>query len=87
MVIFPLRSGSRPEPTEACLFGPAPARTISDSKKDQRNGKVTHKIDPLVDGERDHIGESLQQAGQVRMMHYFTPTDAVQDARNATGGG
>jgi hypothetical protein len=56
-------------------------------EKDQRNGKVTHKIDPLVDGERDHIGESLQQAGQVRMMHYFTPTDAVQDARNATGGG
>jgi hypothetical protein len=56
-------------------------------EKDQRNGKVTHKIDPLVDGERDHIGESLQQAGQVRMMNYFKPTDAVQDARNATGGG
>ncbi|MBI3478682.1 MAG: LssY C-terminal domain-containing protein [Acidobacteria bacterium] len=56
-------------------------------EKDQRNGKVTHKIDPLVDGERDHIGDSLQRAGQIRVMHYFTPTDAVQDARNATGGG
>lgn len=56
-------------------------------EKDQRNGKVTHKIDPLVDGERDHIGESLQQAGKIRMMNYFTPSDAVQDARNATGGG
>src|SRR6266545_3795692 len=29
-------------------------------EKDQRNGKVTPKIDPAVDGERDHIGESLQ---------------------------
>lgn len=56
-------------------------------EKDQRNGKVTHKIDPKVDGERDHIGESLQQAGRVQLMTYFTPTDAVQDARNATGGG
>lgn len=56
-------------------------------EKDQRNGKVTHKIDPLVDGERDHIGESLQKAGQIRMMQYFMPSDAVQDARNATGGG
>lgn len=56
-------------------------------EKDQRNGKVTHKIDPLVDGERDHIGESLEQAGKIRMMNYFIPSDAVQDARNATGGG
>ncbi len=56
-------------------------------EKDQRNGKVTHKIDPAVDGERDNIGESLQQAGQVRMMTYFTPSDPVQESRNATGGG
>jgi hypothetical protein len=56
-------------------------------EKDQRNGKVTHKIDPAVDGERDHIGESLQQAGAVRMMSYFTPSDPVRDTKNATGGG
>jgi hypothetical protein len=56
-------------------------------EKDQRNGKITHKIDPLVDGERDHIGESLQQAGQVRSMQYLTPSDAIKDAHNATGGG
>ncbi len=56
-------------------------------EKNQRNGKVTHKIDPMVDGERDHIGESLEQAGKIRMMNYFTPSDAIQDARNATGGG
>jgi hypothetical protein len=56
-------------------------------EKDQRNGKVTHKIDPAVDGERDNIGESLQQAGAVRMMSYFTPSDPVRDTKNATGGG
>lgn len=56
-------------------------------EKDQRNGKVTHKIDAAVDGERDHIGESLQQAGVVRSMSYFTPSNPVQDTKNATGGG
>jgi hypothetical protein len=56
-------------------------------EKDQRNGKVTHKIDPAVDGERGNIGESLEQAGQVRMMTYFTPSDPVQESKNATGGG
>jgi hypothetical protein len=56
-------------------------------EKDQRNGKVTHKIDPSVDGERGNIGESLEQAGQVRMMTYFTPSNPVQESKNATGGG
>jgi LssY-like putative type I secretion system component LssY len=56
-------------------------------EKDQRNGKVTHKIDPAVDGERDHIGESLEQAGTVKMMSYFTPSDPVEESKNATGGG
>ena len=56
-------------------------------EKDQRNGKVTHKIDPAVDGERDNIGESLEQAGRVKMMTYFTPSDPVQESKNATGGG
>jgi len=56
-------------------------------EKDQRNGKVTHKIDPAVDGERDHIGDSLEQAGKIKMMTYFTPSDPVQESKNATGGG
>jgi LssY C-terminus len=56
-------------------------------EKDQRNGKVTHKIDPAVDGERDHIASTLQQAGQVKSLTYYLPPDPVQDARNATGGG
>ncbi len=56
-------------------------------EKDQRNGKVTHKIDPAVDGERDNIGSSLQKAGKVKDLYYYLPADPVQDARNATGGG
>jgi hypothetical protein len=55
-------------------------------EKDQRNGKVTHKIDPAVDGERDHIGENLQQTGDVNRMSYYRPPQSVQEAKNATGG-
>ncbi len=56
-------------------------------EKDQRNGKVTHKIDPAVDGERDHIGSTLQEAGVAKSLHYFTPSNSITEARNATGGG
>lgn len=56
-------------------------------EKDQRNGKVTHKIDPAVDGERDNIGASLQKADKVKSATYYLPPDPVQTAKNATGGG
>lgn len=55
-------------------------------EKDQRNGKVTHKIDPAVDGERDNIAKTLQDAGKVKSLHYFLPSDPVQETHNATGG-
>jgi hypothetical protein len=56
-------------------------------EKDQRNGKVTHKIDPAVDGERDNIGQTLQTSGKVKSLYYYLPPDPVQGAKNATGGG
>ena len=56
-------------------------------EKDQRNGSVTHKIDPAVDGERDNIGSTLQKTDKVKNLTYYLPPDPVQDARNATGGG
>jgi LssY C-terminus len=56
-------------------------------EKDQRNGSVTHKIDPAVDGERDNIGQTLQQSGKVKSLSYYLPPDPVQGAKNATGGG
>ncbi len=42
-------------------------------EKDQRNGKVTHKIDPAVDGERDNIGQTLQASGKVKSLYYYLP--------------
>jgi hypothetical protein len=56
-------------------------------EKDQRNGNVTHKIDPAVDGERDNIGQTLQASGKVKSLYYYLPPDPVQGAKNATGGG
>jgi hypothetical protein len=56
-------------------------------EKDQRNGSVTHKIDPVVDGERENIGDTLQKGGKVKSLTYYLPPSPVQDARNATGGG
>jgi hypothetical protein len=55
--------------------------------KDKRNGSVTHKIDPAVDGERDNIGASLQKANKAKTLTYYLPPDPVQDAKNATGDG
>jgi len=55
--------------------------------KDKRNGSVTHKIDPAVDGERDNIGSSLQKADKTKTLSYYLPPNPVQDAKNATGDG
>ena len=55
--------------------------------KDKRNGNVTHKIDPVVDGERDNIGSSLQKANKTKTVSYYLPPNPVQDAKNATGDG
>lgn len=56
-------------------------------EKDQRNNGITHKIDPATDGERDYIGQSLQQTGTVAKEEYLTPTHPIKEARTATGGG
>ncbi len=55
--------------------------------KDKRNGSVTHKIDPAVDGERENIGSSLQKANKAKTLAYYLPPNPVQDAKNATGDG
>lgn len=55
-------------------------------EKDQRNGKVTHKIDPEIDKERDYLLQSFDAAGAFSSAAYVTPTDPLLDARTATGG-
>ncbi len=53
--------------------------------RDQRNGKLTHRIDPDVDGEREYVGDSLSQSGMVARMDYMIPREAIKDARTAHG--
>jgi hypothetical protein len=53
--------------------------------KDQRNGKLTHKIDPDTDKERDYIARSLTESGQVIGNEYMTMTDPVKEAKTAHG--
>jgi hypothetical protein len=54
-------------------------------EKDQRNGKVTHKIDPNVDGEREYISETLGRKEMIKSMNYHSPPNPIYEARNATG--
>jgi hypothetical protein len=53
--------------------------------RDKRNGKITHKIDPNTDGERDYIGESLKQTGRTVLLEYITPKDPITRANTAHG--
>ena len=53
--------------------------------KDQRNGKLTHKIDPDTDGERDYIGQSLQQTGMVVKLDYMRAAKTFESAKTAHG--
>jgi hypothetical protein len=54
--------------------------------KDQRNGKLTHKIDPDTDKEREYITRSLVESGQVLATDYMSFTDPVKEAKTAHGG-
>jgi LssY C-terminus len=56
-------------------------------EKDVRTGKLTHKIDPDVDAERENIGQSLDKSGKAKSIGYYLPPNPVQDAKNASGGG
>ena len=55
-------------------------------EKDQRNGNITHHIDPNVDEERDFVKASLSAGGGVAATGYVLPKDPVQEAKTATGG-
>lgn len=55
-------------------------------EKDQRNGGVTHKIDPEIDKERDFLLQSFDAAGVFSSAAYVTPNDALRTAKTATGG-
>jgi hypothetical protein len=56
-------------------------------EKDIRTGKLTHKIDPDVDLERENIGQSFDKSGKAKSIGYYLPPNPVRDAKNASGGG
>jgi hypothetical protein len=55
-------------------------------ERDQRNNKITHKIDPAIDGEREYVNTTLSGTGLVTGRTHVTPTDPVKEAKTATGG-
>lgn len=55
-------------------------------EKDVRTGKLTHKIDPNVDDERENLASGLQKSGKTKSMNYYLPQNPVQEAKNASGG-
>jgi len=56
-------------------------------EKDQRSANaITHKIDQDVDNERDFIGATLKDSGQVEAMSYMTRSNPIKSAKTATGG-
>lgn len=55
-------------------------------EKDVRTGKLTHKIDPNVDDERENLATGLQRSGKTKSITYYLPPNPVQDAKNASGG-
>jgi hypothetical protein len=55
-------------------------------ERDQRNGKLTHHIDPNVDDERDFVSRSLTESGYVTQHATVMPPDPITDEKTATGG-
>jgi hypothetical protein len=55
-------------------------------ERDERNDKLTHKIDPAIDGEREYVNDTLSRTGLVTQRTHVTPANPVTTASTATGG-
>ena len=54
--------------------------------RDNRPGKkITHKIDPDVDVEREYVGRGLEETGLIAKKTYVFPSDPSKEAPTATG--
>lgn len=53
---------------------------------DERNGSITHKIDPDVDKERDFLESTLVAGGAVQSSDLQLPALAIRKGHTATGG-
>jgi LssY C-terminus len=55
-------------------------------ERDERNNRLTHKIDPAIDNEREYVNETLSGTGLVTGRTHVLPTHPVTEAKTATGG-
>jgi len=55
-------------------------------ERDQRNGKLTHHIDPNIDDERGFVTRSLTESGYVSQYTSILPPNPLLEAKTATGG-
>jgi LssY C-terminus len=55
-------------------------------ERDQRNNRITHKIDPAIDGEREYVNATLSGTGLVTQRTHVTPANPLNEAKTATGG-
>jgi hypothetical protein len=55
-------------------------------ERDERNNKVTHKIDPAIDGEREYVNDTLSRTGLVVERTHVKPANPVAEASTVTGG-
>ncbi len=73
-------------PKGETLWAGAGTHDIGIEKDQRKENAVTHKIDPAVDGERDFIAATLQQAGMVQATNYMDRPKQIKDTKTATGG-
>ena len=55
-------------------------------ERDQRNHRITHQIDPAIDGEREYVNTTLSGTGLITGRTHVTPANPLKEAKTATGG-
>ena len=73
-------------PNGETLWAGAGTHDIGIEKDQRKENAVTHKIDPDIDGERDFIGATIQQAGAVEATNYMDRPKQIKNTKTATGG-
>lgn len=81
-----LRVWKAPETVDGKQLWVGSATHDNGLEKDQRNGGVTHHIDPNIDQERDFIEQSFASAGVLAGAAYVLPSNPVASSKTATGG-
>src|SRR5580704_8682923 len=73
-------------PKGETLWAGAGTHDVGIEKDNRKENAITHKIDPAIDGERDFIASTLQQAGMVQATEYVDRPKQIKQTKTATGG-